>query len=448
VFEAEVGGNQNRDDEYRSIPSLVCNMVDVRTSRWNASFGVVLLACSAGGCDRTTDATPKSVAPAVVAKIAQEDQLNTVQLTTDAERRLGVTTAPVEVRPVERLRSYGGEITLPSGASIVVAAPIGGTLQAAGKSSTAVGAKVAAKQPIFLLLPLLSPERSVLTPAERIRFAEARNTVAQSQIDVAGQVEQAHVQVEAAKIALQRAERLLRDQAGTARAVDDAQAQLSLALKTLEAAETRKRLVDNLRLDEDPGKLEPLVIESPRDGILRAEHVAAGEVVAAGTPLFEVMDCDPVWVRVSVYAGEADELAVDAPALVGGIADRPGEPTLRAKPIAAPPTAAPLASAVDLYYELANPAAKFRPGERVTAKLVVRGEKMSPTIPWSAVVQDVQGGQWVYEQVAPQTFVRRRVQVRFVLDGTAVLVQGPPAGTTIVTAGAIELFGTEFGFAK
>lgn len=401
------------------------------------------------GCEKASGTAAKAPPPAVVAKIAQEDQLNTITLRPEAEQRLGITTAPVAIRPMERLRSYGGEIALPTGASIIVAAPIGGTLQAPNKPIPPVGAKVAAKQPIFLLLPLLSPERAVLTPAERVRFAEARNTVAQSQIDAAGQVQQAQVQVDAAKIALERAERLLKEQAGTARAVDDAQAQLSLAMKTLEAVESRKQLVDNIKLDEEkPGNLEPLVIESPRDGIVRAEHVAAGEVVAPGAPLFEVMDCDPVWVRVSVYAGEVDDLAADRAALVSGIADRPGDTPRKAKPIAAPPTAVPLAAAVDLYFELPNPDAKLRPGERVTAKLAVRGETESPTIPWSAVVHDMQGGEWVYEQTAPQTFVRRRVQVRYVVDGTAVLAQGPKAGTQIVTAGAIELFGTEFGFAK
>lgn len=417
-------------------------------SRGPWALAAFLSCVSALGCERAASSAAKSTPPATVAQIAHEDQLNTIKLSPDAEQRLGITTAPVEIRPVERLRSYGGEIVLPTGAAIIVSAPVGGTLQAAGKTVPPVGAKLAAKQPVLLLLPMLSPERSVLTPAERIRFAEAKNTVAQSQIDAAGQVQQAQVQVDAAKIALERAERLLREQAGTARAVDDAQAQMSLALKTLEAVESRKKLVDNLKLDEDPGTLSPLVIESPREGILRTEHVAVGEVVAAGAPLFEIMDCDPVWVRVSVYAGEVEDLALDLPAIVSGIADRQSSAQRKANPIAAPPTAVPLASAVDLYYELPNADAKLKPGERVTAKLVVRGEQESPTIPWSAVVQDVQGGEWVYEQVAPQTFVRRRVQVRYVVDGTAVLANGPPAGKLIVTAAVIELFGTEFGFAK
>jgi hypothetical protein len=63
-------------------------------------------------------------------------------------------------------------------------------------------------------------------------------------------------------------------------------------------------------------------------------------------------------------------------------------------------------------------------------------------------VQDIHGGSWVYETTAEHTIVRRRVQVRQVLDGWAVLDKGPAVGSRIVTAGVAELFGTEFGFAK
>ena len=180
---------------------------------------------------------PKAAAPSTV---ALEDDLLTIKLSKEAERRLGIELAKVEKRPLELVRTYGGEVTLPTGASIIVSAPVGGTLQAPSAGGVPkVGALVHRGQPIFLLLPLLSPERGVLTPAERIRFAEARNAVAQSQIDAEGQVQQARVQTEAAKVALERAQRLLREQAGTVRVVDEAQAQLTLAEKVARRRRSR-----------------------------------------------------------------------------------------------------------------------------------------------------------------------------------------------------------------
>jgi len=417
---------------------------------WCCSWrAVILLAAPLAGCSPEGSTAPKPAAPATVAHVAKEDELNTIRLSPEAERRLGIELAAIELRPLERVQHYGGEVTLPTGASIIVSAPVGGTLQPPSASGAPkVGALVKRGQPIFLLLPLLSPERGVLTPAERIRFAEARNAVAQSQIDAEGLVQQARVQVDAAKIALERAQRLLREQAGTVRTVDEAQAQLTLAEKALDAALARKRLVDNIKLDEEAGTLAPLVLQAPQDGMVRAEHAAAGEVVSAGAPLFEVMDYDPVWIRVPVYAGELTQIAARHPAEVSSIADELRGPKHSARPITAPPTAAPLASTVDLYYELDNPQGRLRPGERVTAKLWLDGAQESTAAPWSAVIQDIQGGAWVYESVAPQTFVRRRVEVRYVIGPWAALEHGPPVGTKVVTVGAVELFGAEFGFAK
>ena len=312
--------------------------------------------------------------------------------------------------------------------------------------------KVARGQPIFLLLPLLSPERAVLTPAERIRFAEAKNALATSRIDAEGQVQQAQAQVDAAKISLDRAERLLRDEAGTVRAVDDAKAQQEIADKGLQAAASRRKRARRhpAKLDEEAGELLPLTLESPQDGILRAEHAMAGQVVAAGAPLFEVMDCDPIWVRVPVYVGEAPEILTDRPARVSSLAERTSAHTPRMAQAdrGRASTATALASTVDIYYELPNSSGELRPGARVSVELPLATEDEARVLPWSAVVHDINGGAWVYERTAPQTFVRRRVQVRFVEDDQAVLDQGPAAGAEIVKQGAMELFGGEFGFGK
>jgi cobalt-zinc-cadmium efflux system membrane fusion protein len=403
------------------------------------------------GCEQGSKAAvAKSPAPSKVATPVKEDSLNTITLTPEAEQRLGIQFAAVEMKPVQQIRTYGGEVALPTGASVIVSAPVGGTLQPPPRSKMPkVGDVLAERQPVLLLLPMLSPERSVLTPSERLRMAEARNTIATSRIDAGGQVEQAGVQVQAAKVALERAERLLKEQAGTVRTVDEAQAQMSLALKAQAAAMARKKQLDSLELDQEAaGTLEPLLIESPHAGIVRVTHALPGETVAAGAPLFEVMDPDPMWVRVPIYAGELGEIAADQPAQIGSLTSKPGNKWLTAKPASAPPTATPLSSTVDLYYELPNPKGNWRPGQKVNVQLTVAGPVQARCVRWSAVVHDIQGGCWVYENTASHTFVRRRVEVRNVFGDLAVLENGPPVGTKIVIEGVAELFGTEFGFGK
>lgn len=97
---------------------------------------------------------------------------------------------------------------------------------------------------------------------------------------------------------------------------------------------------------------------------------------------------------------------------------------------------------------MANKDGRWVPGERVAVSLRLTGDDKSLTVPWSAVVQDIHGGTWVYERTKPRTFERRRVLVRRVVSDTAELSVGLAEGTVVVTAGAEELFGAETGFKK
>lgn len=406
---------------------------------------------SVNGCQKAASPAGKSgpVSAAKTTYPVSEGHLNTIELTDAAMQRLDLKTANVEERTMLRSRPYGADIVLPTGSAVIVSAPIAGTVTSGGTQKfVEAGQQVQEGHELFRLLPLLSPERSVLTPAERIRFAEAKQTLAQSRIDAEGIVQQATVQVEAAKIALERAERLLRDKAGTVRAVDEATAQLQLGEKALAAATTRKQLVDSVKFDEDAGTLEPISIPSPLSGIVRAIQVRPGELVAAGAPLFDVMDDDVLWVKVPVYVGDLAELDLTQPARLTLLNGRHSEGDIFVKPAALPPTSVPLAAAVDVYYTLHNDKHAFQPGQKIAAHLALKGDAKQLAIPWSSVIHDIYGGQWVYEKTGERAFVRRRVDVSWV-DGTwAAIRRGLQPGTSVVIAGAAELAGTEFGFAK
>ncbi|SCG66667.1 hypothetical protein GA0070613_4190 [Micromonospora inositola] len=72
-------------------------------------------------------------------------------------------------------------------------------------------------------------------------------------------------------------------------------------------------------------------------------------------------------------------------------------------------------------------------------------------VPYSAVLYDANGVTWVYTVPQPLTYVREKVAVATVggARGTdAFLSQAPPAGTSIVTTGVIELWGAELGVGK
>lgn len=427
------------------------NGTNGRTSLIRNQIMIATVLVAQVGCEKSASETPKAAAavPATTTYPVAEADLNKIELSEDAVRRLGLETATVATRPMRRTRPYGADLLLPTGASILVSAPVAGTLQVLpGSQFPQIGQRVSENETLLSLLPMLSPERDVLTPAERIRLAEARNAVAQSQIDADAQLQQSTVMVEAARIALERAERLLKDKSGTVRTVDEAQAQLQLAEKSLEAARIRKQIVDSIELDTEAGTVRPLTIKSPLVGLVRSIQAQPGQMLAAGGPLMEVMDDRRLWIKVPVYVGDLEEIDATQQARLTLLDGRQTDQDLFVEPIAAPPTAMALASTVDLYFDLPNPDFTFRPGQKVAAHLMLKGEAESVAIPWSAVYHDIYGGQWVYEQVAERQFVRRRVNVSTVSEGWAAVSRGPEVGRQVVIAGVAELAGTEFGFAK
>jgi len=66
-------------------------------------------------------------------------------------------------------------------------------------------------------------------------------------------------------------------------------------------------------------------------------------------------------------------------------------------------------------------------------------------IPYAALLYDKNGDTWVYTSPEHLTFVRARIVVDRVQGDLAYLSEGPPPGTAVVTVGAAELFGSEFG---
>jgi hypothetical protein len=68
-------------------------------------------------------------------------------------------------------------------------------------------------------------------------------------------------------------------------------------------------------------------------------------------------------------------------------------------------------------------------------------------VPLVAVVYLSDGSAWVYTVTAPRTYVRQSVSIARVAGDTAILQTGPAPGTNVVTTGAAELLGSEYGVA-
>ena len=389
-------------------------------------------------------AAPKPPAPAKVEKLPTEADLVVVTLKPEAETRLGIATATVARKATPRSMTVGGDVVVPPGRASIVAAPQTGTLVVSdGGTAPEPGLAVEKGKAVFTLLPILSADRMLLSPVERVTFDVAKT-------DAEGQKKTAQSRFDNAKAVLDRTTRLAKANDVPAAALIDTQNAYDQARVALDAANDRYAIFGKAMgsSEVDAGKLAPLVLRSPSDGTLIQVMVQVGQQVTVGSPLFEVAALDPIYVKVPVFVGEERTIALDRPASVGGLADAPGSPTVPAKPVRTSPTANALTSTIDLYYEVANADHHLRPGQKVGIALPMKGEAESLVVPTASVLRDINGGAWVYESIGKHGYARRRVVVDRIEGAVAVLAMGPKPGTSVVTDGAAELFGTEFAGGK
>ena len=82
-------------------------------------------------------------------------------------------------------------------------------------------------------------------------------------------------------------------------------------------------------------------------------------------------------------------------------------------------------------------------------KVAVRDAQLSgkqrKVIPYAAVLYDPEGATWAFTNPEPLLFVRQLNRIDYIKADQAVLLEGPPSGTAVVTVGAAELFGAEIG---
>jgi RND family efflux transporter MFP subunit len=231
------------------------------------------------------------------------------------------------------------------------------------------------------------------------------------------------------------------------RDLERAVADMASAEAARDAARARIRLAETGTVEESPA-FTALTISAPLPGVLLDMKVGYGQVVTAGTPLFTVANLQRLWVRVPMYAGEARTVSRRDAATVHGLSSGTGGFAVRARPVTAPLSADAGASSVDLYYQLDDPRG-LRPGERVSVTIPVEGpRRRGLVVPLTAVLYDVSGDAWVYVRSDSLVFTRRRIEIANVVGDRVLVGRGLASGMRVVTAGAVELFGTEFGPGK
>jgi hypothetical protein len=153
---------------------------------------------------------------------------------------------------------------------------------------------------------------------------------------------------------------------------------------------------------------------------------------------------DP-WVLVTLSPGEWERVAKDQPARVLPLAtrDKPERPVL-AKLVDTEPREDNKRSMLSLYYTVPGQDHGLTLNKRMRVELPLAGsEEKRKVVPYGSVYYDSKGAAWLYVNPKPLVFERQRISVERVVGDLAVLSEGPPVGTSIVSVGAALLYGTE-----
>jgi biotin carboxyl carrier protein len=377
----------------------------------------------AGAPAATAPAVPGAQTPSQVSNARPEGSLTTVTLTPEAEVRLGVELATIERRNVQRTRMIGGEVIVPPGRSMTVSAPFAGVLLPPSKGEVPVaGLQLAAGDEVLRIQPLPADVDVLRLRADARYMDEVVN--------------RARDRAERAQAMYSRGEMSVAERDAAQKALD--------SVASVRAPTSQYNFLESGKVSENE-QTNAVVLAAPRAGLLQNVHVSAGRVVALGEALFEIVAQNELWIKVPVYAGDINVFDTSAATRAISLGSRETGPGIALRPVSGPRTGDPKSASVDLFYTFDNGQGRFRPGERVRVTMPLRGASQGTVVPLSAIFRDIYDGAWVYENTAPRTYVRRRVNVLYVVNEVAVIGNGPPVGTKVVSAGVAEIAGTEFG---
>jgi hypothetical protein len=151
------------------------------------------------------------------------------------------------------------------------------------------------------------------------------------------------------------------------------------------------------------------------------------------------------WVHLTLSHAEWDRLAKDKPARLLPLATRaPLGKEIMARPSGMPPVEDTKRSMLSVYYVVSGVEHGLEPNKRMRVELQLDGSnERRKVVPYSAVYYDAKGTPWLYLNPEPLVFQRERIGIERISGDLAVLSEGPPVGTRVVSIGAPLLYGTE-----
>lgn len=322
------------------------------------------------------------------------------------------TTAVVERDLQDGVRA-SGEIRAVAGREAQITAPSGGRITLA--------------EPVPLIGMPVKQGQLLATVAPRLVSGGDRATLA-ADVTAGG------AEVDAAKVELARAERLVADQAAPSKTVDEARTRLRVAEARLTGA--RGRLA---QYDAGSGGRR-FGVKAPIDGTLVSISVTSGENVEEGQRLLAVIDLERVWLVASVFEPDIPRVegARAAWFTIEGYKDAFTVDDSNGRLVTVGRVIDPRTRTTPVIFEVDNRAGKLRIGNFTKVVIATGAPRKGLAIPDSAIVED--GGKSIaYVMVEGEAFERRPLRLGARSNGWVEVLEGVGAGEHVVTVGGYEI---------
>lgn len=217
-----------------------------------------------------------------------------------------------------------------------------------------------------------------------------------------------------------------------------AMAQKGARIEDKQAAEGQTHTAREQMLDART-HLAKCRLVAPIAGFIGMKHVNAGDFVAAGTPVFSVLDLDVAKVRVAIPEGDIGKihLGSNASVTIPSLAGRSFEGRIDALGMTADSLSRTYAGKI----AVANAEHLLRDGMVSQVRIYGTNKVQRLTIPGNAVVRDAHGVAivYVYDAVRHLVFARR-IETDAFLNDEVVVKSGLSAQDQVVIAGQQNLF--------
>jgi multidrug efflux pump subunit AcrA (membrane-fusion protein) len=251
-------------------------------------------------------------------------------------------------------------------------------------------------------------------------------TIPESIVKAQTDVSSGQEQYDAAKRLLESRQALLKEGALARKPVDEAAVALALAgaqldtarehLRTLQSAgkqaqiDALKAQVDAARAQFNSAQAQATYAEihSPGAGVVADRPLYPGDIAAAGTPLFVIMDISRVVARVNVPQAAATAIRAGQPATVT-LAD--GGQEVQGTVTVVSPATDPSSATLQVWVTAPNPGERLKPGAAVHVAIVTETIKSAMLVPVAAILPGEEGGNAVLVVTKDSVAHKRTVQL-------------------------------------